>query len=63
MHFTEVELGYKVAAGLFQRGVLVAGTLTNAHTIRLEPPLVITREQIDEVLNRLADTLAAVSHA
>lgn len=60
-HFHDAEVGYKVAAGLFKRGVLVAGTLTSAHTIRIEPPLVITYEQIDEVLNRLADTLAEVS--
>jgi putrescine aminotransferase len=56
-HFHTPEIGYKVAAGLFKRGVLVAGTLTSAHTIRFEPPLIITLQQIDEVLNRLEDTL------
>jgi putrescine aminotransferase len=60
MHFQDPEVGYKVAAGLFKRGVLVAGTLTSAHTIRIEPPLVITYEQIDAVLNHLEDALAAV---
>ena len=60
-HFHNPEVGYKVAAGLFKRGVLVAGTLTSAHTIRIEPPLVITYEQIDEVLNRLSETLAEVN--
>jgi putrescine aminotransferase len=60
-HFHTPEIGYRVAAGLFKRGVLVAGTLTSAHTIRIEPPLVITMEQIDEVLNRLADTLTDIS--
>jgi putrescine aminotransferase len=60
-HFHTPEIGYKVAAGLFKRGVLVAGTLTSAQTIRIEPPLVITQAQIDEVLNRLADTVAEVS--
>lgn len=60
-HFHTPEIGYKVAAGLFKRGVLVAGTLTSAHTIRIEPPIVITYKQIDEVLNRLADTLQDVS--
>ncbi|MGQ9489458.1 MAG: aminotransferase class III-fold pyridoxal phosphate-dependent enzyme [Anaerolineae bacterium] len=59
-HFHDAEIGYKVAAGLFKRGVLVAGTLTSAHTIRIEPPLVITYEQIDAVLDRLADTLAEI---
>lgn len=57
MHFHNPETGYKVAAGLFKRGVLVAGTLTSAQTIRVEPPLVITYEQMDAVLNRLEDTL------
>jgi putrescine aminotransferase len=61
MHFNNAEVGYKVAAGLFKRGVLVAGTLTSAQTVRIEPPLVITFEQIDEVLNRLSDTLTEVS--
>ncbi len=60
-HFKTPEIGYQVAAGLFKRGVLVAGTLTSAHTIRIEPPIVITYEQIDAVLNRLEDTLAEIS--
>ena len=62
-HFLAPEIGYQVAAGLFKRGVLVAGTLTSAHTIRIEPPILITYEQIDEVLNRLEDTLKDVARA
>jgi len=42
---------------------LVAGTLTSAQTIRIEPPLVITYEQIDIVLNRLEDTLSELVKA
>ena len=60
-HFHSPELGYKVASGMFKRGVVVAGTLTNAQTIRIEPPLVISYEEIDEGLNRLYDTVAEVS--
>ncbi|MBN1136945.1 MAG: aminotransferase class III-fold pyridoxal phosphate-dependent enzyme, partial [Anaerolineae bacterium] len=60
-HFHDDKVGYKVAAGLFRRGVLVAGTLNNARVIRVEPPLIITRQQIDTVLDRLADTLAEVN--
>jgi putrescine aminotransferase len=60
LHFCNPEVGYKVAAGLFKRGVLVAGTLTSAHTVRIEPPLLITQEQMDAVLERLGDTLAEV---
>lgn len=57
MHFKSAEIGYRVAAGLFRRGVLVAGTLTNARSIRIEPPLIIAYEHLDEILNRLEDTL------
>jgi putrescine aminotransferase len=59
-HFHDAATGYRVAAGLFKRGVLVAGTLTNAKTVRIEPPVCIEYEQIDAVLNRLEDTLAEV---
>jgi putrescine aminotransferase len=61
MHFNAPQTGYKVAAGLFKRGVLVAGTLTSAQTIRVEPPLVISYEQIDDVLGRLEDTLKSIA--
>lgn len=60
-HFNTPEIGYEIAARLFKRGVLVAGTLTSATTIRIEPPLVITYEQIDEGLNRLEETVAEVA--
>jgi putrescine aminotransferase len=60
-HFHNPDVGYMVAAGLFKRGVLVAGTLTSAQTIRIEPPLVITFQQIDELLNRLEDVLREVN--
>ena len=60
-HFQSPEIGYKVAAELFKRGVLVAGTLTSAQTVRIEPPLIITQQEIDEGLNRLADAVGAVA--
>ena len=62
-HFQTPEIGGQVAAELFKRGVLVSGTLTNALTIRIEPPLVITYEEIDEGLNRLSDAIATVAKA
>ena len=61
MHFHDSEVGYKVSAGLFKRGVLVGGTLTNAQSIRIEPPIVIEQYEIDQVLDRLEDTLGAIS--
>ncbi|HXF84308.1 MAG TPA: aminotransferase class III-fold pyridoxal phosphate-dependent enzyme [Anaerolineales bacterium] len=63
MHFRSTEIGYKVAAELFKRGVLVSGTLASAQTIRIEPPLIITMEQLDKVLERLEDTLKSVSRS
>ncbi len=61
MHFKTPELGFKVASGLFKRQILVAGTLTSAQTVRIEPPLIVTKEQIDLLLNRLEDTLKEIS--
>ncbi len=63
MHFKSPEIGYKVASGLFKRGVLVAGTLTSAQTIRIEPPLIISIEQLDQLLERLGDTLKSISRS
>jgi putrescine aminotransferase len=63
MHFRDAETGYKVAAGLFQRGVLVSGTLTNAKTVRIEPSLLISYQQLDMLLDRLEDTLKTVSRS
>jgi putrescine aminotransferase len=60
-HFQSPEIGYKVAAELFKRGVLVAGTLASAQTIRIEPPLIISQEEIDEGLNRLNEAVGAVA--
>lgn len=59
--FPDHETGYRVAAGLFRRGVLVAGAQISAATIRIEPALEIPDELIEEVLARLADALAEVA--
>jgi putrescine aminotransferase len=60
MEFPSDKMGYNVAAGLFSRGVLTAGTLTNSKTIRIEPALNIPLEIIDEMLNRLEDTFKSL---
>ncbi|MBK8420437.1 aminotransferase class III-fold pyridoxal phosphate-dependent enzyme [Candidatus Villigracilis saccharophilus] len=62
MHFKTPDIGYKVAAGLFKRNVVVAGTLTSAQTIRVEPPLVVTRQQMDALLDRLSDVLKEIAN-
>ena len=46
-----------MASGLFRRGVLVAGTLLNAKTIRIEPALNIPRALVDEVLDTLLEAI------
>lgn len=60
-HFVNDEIGYEIAAGLFKRGVLISGTMNNSRVIRVEPPLVITYEEIDSVLDRLDDTLHTIN--
>jgi putrescine aminotransferase len=57
LEFVDTEFGYAVAAGLFKRGVLVAGTLLNAKTLRIEPALNIPRALVDEVVEKLEETL------
>ena len=61
MEFPTDEIGYACAAGLFKRGVLVAGTYAKARTIRIEPPLGIPMELLREVLNRLEDTVKEIA--
>jgi putrescine aminotransferase len=57
LELVDDQFGYAVAAGLFKRGVLVAGTLLNSKTLRIEPALGIPRHIVDEVLEKLEDTL------
>ncbi|GAC1411330.1 MAG: hypothetical protein NVSMB57_05990 [Actinomycetota bacterium] len=59
--FPDHETGYRVSAGLFRRGVLVAGTQISATTLRIEPALDISDALIDEVLVRLDETFAELS--
>ncbi|MBI4864046.1 MAG: aminotransferase class III-fold pyridoxal phosphate-dependent enzyme [Candidatus Riflebacteria bacterium] len=61
LEFVDSEFGYSVAAGLFKRGVLVAGTMLNAKTIRIEPALNIKKTQVDELLEKLDDTLKSLT--
>jgi putrescine aminotransferase len=59
--FPDHETGYRVASGLFRRGVLVAGTQVSATTIRIEPALDIADKLIDQVLERLDQTLGDIA--
>jgi putrescine aminotransferase len=61
MEFPTDETGFRCAAGLFKRGVLVAGTYSKARTIRIEPALGIPMALLNEMLTRLEDTLREVT--
>ncbi len=61
MEFRTQEIGWAVAAGLFKRGVLVAGTYSKAQVIRIEPALGIPTPLLQEMLNRLEDTFKEVA--
>jgi putrescine aminotransferase len=60
MQFRNSDIGYAVSQGLFSRGVLIGGTLFNSLTLRMQPPAIITYEQMDKVLERLEATVADV---
>jgi len=57
MSFADGDVGYKAAAGLFERRVLTSGTLNNAKAIRIEPALNTPMPILDEMMNRLEDVL------
>jgi len=60
MDFVTDEIGYRVASGLFKRGVLVAGTLISSKTIRIEPALNISYDQLHVVLEKLEEVFTEI---
>jgi putrescine aminotransferase len=60
MEFCDDEKGYQVVSEMFARGVLLSGTETNAHAIRIEPPLTISYEHIEAGLKALEESLSVV---
>jgi putrescine aminotransferase len=61
LEFPSDSIGYRFAAGLFKRGVLVAGTYSKARTVRIEPALNIPSDLVFEVLNRIEDTIKEIA--
>ena len=57
MEFPEAEVGYAVTKHMFERHVMVAGTLVNARTVRIEPPAVLEYKTIDKVLVALEEAI------
>jgi putrescine aminotransferase len=60
MEFPDDDIGFDIAKGLYDRGVLVAGTMLNARVIRIEPPLAIPLDDVNRVLEILRETLLEV---
>jgi len=54
-------IGGMLMSELINRGIIVAYTLNNPKVIRIEPPLVITQEQIDYVIKALNESLEQCS--
>ncbi|EMT53291.1 putrescine--2-oxoglutarate aminotransferase [Brevibacillus borstelensis AK1] len=61
MEFATNNLGYTLAKMLFGKKILVGGTINNATVIRIEPPAVISYEQIDYVLACVEEGIAQLS--
>jgi len=62
VEIVDAKVGESLAARMFERNVLVAYTLNKPEVIRIEPPLIITRELIDTALERFEDSLQEVSN-
>ncbi|MBV8154063.1 MAG: putrescine aminotransferase [Candidatus Eremiobacteraeota bacterium] len=61
LEFHDNETGFEFGKRMLDRGVLVSGTLVNARTIRIEPPLTIAEEQADYVCQAIAESLNEMS--
>lgn len=58
VEFLSCEIGYETSKGLFARGVMTAGTLVNAKSIRFEPTAVISQQDMEDVIARMDAALA-----
>ncbi|MGE6375181.1 putrescine aminotransferase [Peribacillus muralis] len=57
IEFHKDEVGYEFSKALFDKGILVAGTLINSKTIRIEPSLTIQLDEVDTVINAFKEVL------
>ena len=62
IEFRQDEIGYALSKGMFDEGILVAGTLVNSKTIRIEPPLTIAAEEVDQVISTFEKVLNELNH-
>jgi putrescine aminotransferase len=57
IEFHKDEVGYEFSKALFDKGILVAGTLINSKTIRIEPSLTIKLDEVDTVIKAFKEVL------
>jgi putrescine aminotransferase len=57
VEIVDAMVGESLAQRMFDRNVLIAYTLNKPEVIRIEPPLIITRDLIDLALERFAESL------
>ncbi len=61
VQFSHEDMAGLLIAALAGRGILAAYGLNNPGTIRFEPPLIITEEQVDEVIDGFEGALTGVA--
>ena len=57
VEIVDAKVGESLAQRMFDRNVLIAYTLNKPEVIRIEPPLIITRELIDVALERFEESI------
>ena len=61
LEFVDNEIGYQFSSEMFRQQVLVAGTLNNAKTIRIEPPLTLSDAECQQVLDAAGNALVRLA--
>ena len=61
MEFPTDAIGYEVSKGLFDRGVLIAGTLFSAKPLRIEPPLTLTQAEMNNAVETIEKVFKEVN--
>ena len=60
MELTKEGFGGAILPEMIKRGVLIAYTLNNPKVMRLEPPLIITKKEVDIVLQKLIEVMEKI---
>ncbi len=61
LEFTKEGVGGMLMSEVIDRGLLVAYTLNNEKIIRIEPPLIITKGEIDKVISILDESFGTIA--